>query len=830
MLKRIRKAEIKDLKARLAALERLGGNSNLIETVGRGGNLNNVVVQTVRHLVEKKSGAEARAFCQSLFAHENGDSVGPLAMGVYLALNGYLRSADGYFTRVDVNTAAAVCPAEFSDARLSRGTAEAAQEVLGLGRDLYLSGNLSGAFSCVKSLKKHGFLDESLSLFADFSDRSGLVSGLSEQEKLEVEWTQKVIRDRESTVTPDCDVIFGLMDYKLLANDRTSANIGDYVQTLSALGNILRHENMEIVSDDEALSKAVCDFQARMPEANRIKNGANVRVGVVPIDRDFASGRHYSKPVWFISNGWFMHANGRGKFDFPFPDYVRPIFVSFHINHHEFLTPEAIQYLKKYEPIGCRDWPTVYQLMDVGVEAFFSGCLTTTVGLLFKNSKSEHATAIANVEAKLTATEEKNPNVESFIQLFDGVRDYSLSDGLIAADIMLENYRKFSKIITSRLHCYLPCRSLGLDVKFRPKAASDIRFEGLDELDADAFDAMRNGLQEKLAIIVQMLLSGRDEDEIWTAWRRICAPSVNVAKQRVFSEPALTMTRFDTKNIVEALNKTEKRFGLIPKANSVELAFSIDDKMIKQLQITIASVLRHTQRHVSITVLSRDIDVVTIEGIAEKFPSVAMRFIDCSAVTYGDVHLLSHISISTMDRLFLPELYVDCKRIIYLDVDLIVRSDISTLFDMDISGYAIAGRKTTSLNWRNGLGLLELNAKKQDGLTAQRMRRWAYSTGKVRFDAINAGVLILDPNQLKADQFTPKTLAMVEAFGFHDQDAINFYCRDQRALLDLSWNFVPTQDYCEAPSIVHWAGPSKPWQELYTLYKEDYEALAETLG
>ena len=47
------------------------------------------------------------------------------------------------------------------------------------------------------------------------------------------------------------------------------------------------------------------------------------------------------------------------------------------------LTDEAQAYLRRHGPVGCRDWNTVFLLLSAGIDAFFSGCLTTTVDALF---------------------------------------------------------------------------------------------------------------------------------------------------------------------------------------------------------------------------------------------------------------------------------------------------------------------------------------------------------------------------------------------------------------------------------------------------------------
>ena len=51
------------------------------------------------------------------------------------------------------------------------------------------------------------------------------------------------------------------------------------------------------------------------------------------------------------------------------------------------LTPAAVDYLKRYGPVGCRDWTTVHLLLSLDVPAFFSGCVTTTIHTVFPDGR-----------------------------------------------------------------------------------------------------------------------------------------------------------------------------------------------------------------------------------------------------------------------------------------------------------------------------------------------------------------------------------------------------------------------------------------------------------
>ena len=84
----------------------------------------------------------------------------------------------------------------------------------------------------------------------------------------------------------------------------------------------------------------------------------------------------YSGPkVNLIMNGWFMEDGSH----WPPSSQIRPLFLSFHLNptaQKAMLTPEGIAYFKKHQPIGCRDRHTERIMIDLGIQAYFSGCLT----------------------------------------------------------------------------------------------------------------------------------------------------------------------------------------------------------------------------------------------------------------------------------------------------------------------------------------------------------------------------------------------------------------------------------------------------------------------
>lgn len=201
-----------------------------------------------------------------------------------------------------------------------------------------------------------------------------------------------------------------------------------------------------------------------------------------------------------IMNGWFTH---HPEHWIPSKD-IKPLFVAFHINancKNQMLTHAGIEYLKRHEPIGCRDTYTSEILKEKGIEAYFSGCLTLTLDKKYRipdnertnnifivdplfNIKdfSDHFKSIKNflialkhnlflksIKKKRFLKKIISKNVrEKAIYTFHTLKPNSIPDEQrfdMAADL-LRQYAKAKLVITSRIHCALPCLALGTPVIF----------------------------------------------------------------------------------------------------------------------------------------------------------------------------------------------------------------------------------------------------------------------------------------------------------------------------------------------------------------------------
>ncbi len=160
-----------------------------------------------------------------------------------------------------------------------------------------------------------------------------------------------------------------------------------------------------------------------------------------------------------LMNGWFTHDPPN---EFPPADDIIPIYYGFHItpNAGEFFTSaECVAHFKKWQPIGCRDRGTMELLRNAGIDAFYSKCLTLTFP---KRS-------VEPVNGK-TFLVDVPGSYKKFGDVVRITHEHKL-DGTerksVRAQELLDRYRDEAKlVVTSRLHCALPCQAMGIPVIF----------------------------------------------------------------------------------------------------------------------------------------------------------------------------------------------------------------------------------------------------------------------------------------------------------------------------------------------------------------------------
>jgi hypothetical protein len=639
--------------------------------------------------------------------------------------------------------------------------------------------------------------------------------------ELQVGWMRPWVEaDSESPTAPappDGRPSFAIVDYGHPGANRASANIGDHIQTIAALGHLVRHQNVRLHGPEE-LTDLLDDLKQRTRLELR-KTDIDADLQVMTVHRDASMYEEIPERTWVLCFGWYMHALFKMRHGFPLHRNLRPIFISFHCNKRELLTQEAIEYLKRYAPVGCRDWTTVYLLKSIGVPAFFSGCVTTTINTVFPDLEAEPP-----ADAPIGYVDVKDPP--------PGAITYRHSEGIVrkrpfVANVrhaldLLETYRtRHRKLRTSRLHCYLPVRSIGMDVDFDPRNPSDVRFDGLLDIDDRAFNTIRTGIRDKLEQVFAAILSGRSEDEVYALWREITADDVAAAEERRRREhkpvPAPDLSQrlqlAQAQTIVTPATEA-------PSGDPIHCAVIVTKGMERpelEPAVLVASLLEHASRPLHVHVIgSRGGGRPIEQRIARRFPQVTFSWVPTRPLARTD-----------QTRLLLPRLLPDVERVVLLPVPAVATADVAELADLDLGPDAIAA-PTRAGKDASGFGFVHRAALRLGNRIdlAAELRRTAHARHAFDFDAFATDVMVLDLQRLRREDFTEHALSLVTEFCLTELEVLQYLFGPGRAEIPERWATVPTRTPERGPGLIHWADRVKPWQPQLTPERDRWRAYA----
>ena len=210
---------------------------------------------------------------------------------------------------------------------------------------------------------------------------------------------------------------------------------------------------------------------------------------LVQINRDEIS-QYSGEKVLLPMQGWF--GNLYGVFPAGWSESIIPVFLGYHLNtasngREIFLQKGIDKLIKDYEPVGCRDYNTVKFFKNTDVNAYFSGCLTLT----FPERKTEPENGKVFLVDLTPAAKEVIPENIKMTADYSITHRYKFKNYPIndeegiefenCARSILKRYRDEAKlVITSRIHCAMPCAAMGIPVIFINEDIDNPRFDVLD--------------------------------------------------------------------------------------------------------------------------------------------------------------------------------------------------------------------------------------------------------------------------------------------------------------------------------------------------------------
>jgi hypothetical protein len=810
-------------RKRGAAAPELPPREALLRGFERGRAFEDAIVGQVRALIAGGQPDTAWAVAEGLRRRESTAEVGHLAAGLVAYRQGYLELARAEMGRTLRDLWLMYTPAEYVRAGLAVDRDATLEEVRALAAEDPQQTTAKTWFQILAPVFGVGAQELAREVFAVFERHVREDPQKWRDGKRQLEWMRPWITadsDSPSAPAPDGRRTFAIVDYGHPGANRASANIGDHIQSIASLGHLVRHHGVRLHGPEELVGMLE-NLRARTrPELRR--HDIETDLEVMTVHRDASMYEAVPEDTWVLCFGWYMHALFSMRHGFPLHRNLRPIFISFHCNKRHLLTPDAVAYLKRYGPVGCRDWTTVYLLASIGVPAFFSGCLTTTTDTVFPDLDTEPP-----VDAPVGYVDVKDAPADAvtYRHSYGAVRTRPFVENVRDALDRLETYRRrHRKIVTSRLHCYLPVRSINVDADFEPANRSDVRFDGLIDIDRKAYEAIRTGIRGKLEHVMEAILAGRSEEEVYGLWRELTADDVAAAERRGRREHRSLPTHGLGAGLqkVRGLTVTSERTAGPPVGEEVHCAVIVGKGMERpelEPAVLIASLVEHASRPLHMWVVgSYGGDRPVEQRLARRFPQVTFTWVPTRGLGRdGQV------------RLLLPDLLPAVDRVVLLPLPAVATGDVAELAELDLAEHAVAAPTMPgTAAATSGFGLIHAAASRlasRPDLAAE-LRRTAHARHAFDFDAFSDALLVLDVERLRRERFPDQALAVAKEFGLNELEALTYLVGPQRADVPERWAAVPTRTAERRSGLIHWADGVKPWHRVLTPERDRWRAYA----
>ena len=185
-----------------------------------------------------------------------------------------------------------------------------------------------------------------------------------------------------------------------------------------------------------------------------------------------------NEKVYLIMNGWFMHnrdwKTGNDKLKFPIRHkYIIPIYISCCFAKYipRLYVNECLSSYRYYGHVLCRDKTTLKMLREKKVSSSFFGCVTQLLDKKFIPDNSKYKRKYSNSYIYIDCPElwEKRDKTQKnyyFEHYIDKLMELNPKERINYSVDLLSKYKYAKKIYSGRLHAFLPCRAIGINISY----------------------------------------------------------------------------------------------------------------------------------------------------------------------------------------------------------------------------------------------------------------------------------------------------------------------------------------------------------------------------
>ncbi len=245
--------------------------------------------------------------------------------------------------------------------------------------------------------------------------------------------------------------------------------------------------------------------------------------------------------------------------------------------------------------------------------------------------------------------------------------------------------------------------------------------------------------------------------------------------------------------------------------NNIPIFLSSDNNYAPYVATTIASICDNTKSFCDFYILDGGISKENQEKIIalkEHFNNFSIEFINIDvdkefeSINYKNSE---YISISTYNRLLIPQLKPALDKVLYLDVDIVVLGDIAELYSIDLENYALGAA------WDKSRILYNTDTKEPMKLSDD-------------YKYFNAGVLLIDIKKWNKNNVLKVLFEIEDEYhgtALHvDETLLNKYFDNNYKIFDIKFNYTD-YDVLNKPNseiiIRHFASALKPWNSNYCI-------------
>jgi hypothetical protein len=204
--------------------------------------------------------------------------------------------------------------------------------------------------------------------------------------------------------------------------------------------------------------------------------------------------------------------------------------------------------------------------------------------------------------------------------------------------------------------------------------------------DDERVTAIRRGIRQLVDGTLERILAGSPPDEVYAHWRAATRAQVAEAKARFAAPATEPSTTIDVTASAAAVLAGARRLGPAAPTDAkavTEVVIAFDQNLLRPAAVLVESLVTNTAGPLRLWVLARGVPDAYVDWLGSAFPGVPIIVLPCEQLSYGSKgrphRIPKRITISTMDRLFLPELLPAVDRVVYLDVDTLALDDVGRL-------------------------------------------------------------------------------------------------------------------------------------------------------